>query len=179
MITLLLKQETQQLLQATANLVTSLGLILTLVGLFVALRSYRAERERERLEKAYGTFDDLDNKYVEFMYKCTEYPHLDLFSEPARSGRQISEADLLVERALYAVLISIFERAYLMFERHADKEAKDRQYAGWVECMKSYCTRESFLNEWNTIGHQFDTGFQQEMNALIEGEREESAAQTI
>ncbi len=165
---MIVSNETQQLLQAAANLVTSLGLILTIVGLFFAVRSYKVEREKERLEKAYGTFDDLDNKYVEFMYKCTEYPNLDLFSIPARAGRKISKHDILIERALYSVLISIFERAFLMFERHADKDAKDRQYSGWVECMKSYCTRESFLHEWNLIGHQFDTRFHDMMKQLIE-----------
>ena len=164
-----LSSETQQLLQATANLVTSLGLLVTMGGLFIAFRSYKKEQERERLEKAYGTFDDLDNKYVEFMYKCTEYPNLDLFSLPAPKERQVSENDILIERAMYSVLISIFERAFLMFERHADEEAKDRQFSGWVECMKSYCNRESFLHEWNKIGNQFDAGFQIEMNTMING----------
>lgn len=164
---IVLSSEAQQLLQAAANLVTSLGLIITVTGIFIAIRSYKAEQERERRERAYGTFDDLDNKYVEFMYKCTEYPHLDLFSIPAPKDRSISEQDLLVERAMYSVLISIFERAFLMFERHADQESKERQYSGWVECMMSYCNRESFLHEWNKIGSQFDAGFQAEMNALI------------
>jgi hypothetical protein len=166
-----LTNETQQMLQAAANLVTTLGFIITIGVLYIAVRTYKVERQRERLERAYGTFDDLDNKYVEFMYKCTEYPHLDLFSVPAQPGRQVSGSDILVERAMYSVLISIFERAHLMFERHADKDARDRQYSGWVECMKTYCTRESFLHEWNTIGSQFDTGFQREMNGIIEASR--------
>ena len=159
--------ENREFLEAAANLVTALGFIITIGGLFFALRTYRAERERERLERAYGTFDDLDNKYVEFMYKCTEYPRLDFFSVPAPKDRRIDDADLMIERAMFAVLISIFERAYLMFERHADREARERQYPGWVECMKTYCTRDSFLHEWNTIGEQFDTGFRREMNAII------------
>jgi len=159
--------ENREFLEAAANLVTARGFLITIGGFFFALRTYMAERERERLERAYGTFDDLDNKYVEFMYKCTEYPRLDFFSVPAPKDRNLSEADLLVERAMFAVLISIFERAYLMFERHADREARERQYPGWVECMKTYCTRGSFLAEWNAIGGQFDSGFQREMNAII------------
>ncbi len=162
-----ISNEIQQLLQASANLGNTLALIVTSIGIFIAIRSYRAERERERQERAYGTFDDLDNKYVEFMYKCTEYPHLDFFSIPAPRTRTVSENDLLIERAMFSVLISIFERAFLMFERHADDDVKDRQYLGWVECMRSYCTRESFLHEWNKIGTQFDAGFQVEMNSLI------------
>jgi hypothetical protein len=167
MITMSLLLENQQFLDATANLVTTLGFIVTIGGLFFALRTYMLERKKERLEKTYATFDDLDNKYVEFMYKCTEYPHLDFFSIPAQQGRIISEQDMMVERAMFAVLISIFERAFLLFERHPDRQTKDRQYAGWVECMKTYCTRESYLREWNAIGDQFDSHFQREMNAII------------
>lgn len=163
-------EETQQLLSVAANVVTTLGIIFGAVGLFIAISTYRSERVKERLEREYGTFDDLDDKYVEFMYKCTEYPDLDLFSIPADKNRVISENDRKVERALFAVLISIFERAFLIFERHADETSKERQYPGWIECMKSYCLRDSFLNEWRDIGDQFDSGFQQEMNTLIEAE---------
>ena len=167
---MIVSDETQQLLQAAANLVTSLGFIITVTGLFIALRSFRQEKENERRDRAYSTFDDLDNKYVEFMYKCAESPNLDFFSEPAPKERTVTQEELRVERAMFSVLMSIFERAFLMFERLPDEEAKDRQYSGWIECMRLYCTRESFLHEWRKIGTQFDAKFQEVMNGLISDE---------
>ena len=64
--------ETQQWLEATANIVTSLGIVFATGSLIVAVWTYRAERRKERREREYGTYDDLDNKYVEFMYVCTK-----------------------------------------------------------------------------------------------------------
>jgi hypothetical protein len=158
------------LLQAGANIVTILGIIFAAAGLIVSMRAYMNERKREHLEREYGTFDSLDNKYVEFMYACANHPNLDLFSEPLGPNRTISREDLNTERALFSVLISIFERAFVMFERRAGDEIKKLQYVGWTECMRSYCIRESFLHEWRKIGNQFDEAFRVQLDAIIEEE---------
>ena len=160
----------QILLQEGANAVTILGIIFALGGLAVSMRTFIAERKKERLEREYGTFDSLDNKYVEFMYACTQHPNLDLFSEPLGTNRVATKEELNIERALFSVLISIFERAFVMFERRAGQDMKELQYIGWIECMRSYCIRESFLFEWNKIGNQFDNDFQKTLNDLIEQE---------
>jgi len=167
---ILVLDKTQILLQEGANLVTILGIVFALVGLTVSLRTFIAERKKEHLEREYGTFDSLDNKYVEFMYACTQHPNLDLFSEPLGKDRVATKEELNVERALFSVLISIFERAFVMFERRAGKDMKELQYLGWLECMRSYCIRESFLFEWKKIGNQFDNDFKKRLNDLIEEE---------
>ncbi len=164
-----------QVLEVVSNLFNILGIIAAVFGVYIGVKAYRAERERDRLDREYGTFDELDDKYVEFMYRCADYPHLDLFSDPAPPNRDITEDDIRAERALYAVLISIFERAHLMFSRPGTEEIRKRQYQGWVECMRSYCLRPSFLREWRKIGHQFDSDFYRKMNRLIREERKKSA----
>lgn len=159
------------ILQAGADIVTILGIFLALIGAIISMRTFTNERKKEHLEKEYGTFDSLDNKYVEFMYACTQHPNLDLFSEPLGPNRTATKEDLVTERALYSVLISIFERAFVMFERRAGEDIKKLQYDGWVECMKSYCTRDSFLYEWQRIGSQFDIQFQNTLNKIIDNEK--------
>ncbi len=69
-------------LQAGADIVTIFGIIFGTTGLFLSVQSLQREKEKDRLEKEYGTFDDLDNKYVEFQYACAEHPEPDFFSEP-------------------------------------------------------------------------------------------------
>lgn len=169
----MLSKDFQDILGSVADFVTAFGLIFGLIGVYLAFRKYRKELEYEKLEREYGTFDALDDKYVEFMYKCAEHPNLDLFSVPAASERQLSEEEIIRERALYSVLISIFERAHLMFEKRASPELKMRQYPGWEETMRTYCQRESFRHEWSKIGIQFDIKFQIEMNEIINKEIEE------
>lgn len=166
----MISDNTLLFLQAGANIVTILGITFALAGLVISMRTFFNERKKEHLEREYGTFDSLDNKYVEFMYACSQYPNLDLFSEPLGSTRVASKEDLITERALYSVLISIFERAFVMFERRAGDELRDLQYIGWIECMRSYCMRQSFINEWNKIGNQFDDDFQKKLNSIIDEE---------
>jgi hypothetical protein len=163
--------EVQPYLQAGSNIATTLGIIFATASLTVTLRTYRNERRKERIAKEYATFDDLDDKYVEFMYACTQHPHLDLFPDAADPNRKVSQEDLNTEKALYAVLISIFERAFILFKIQADKNIRKLQYLGWIECMRTYCTRRSFLSQWNTIGRQFDNDFQVKMNSIIQEEQ--------
>ena len=167
----MISNDIQQYLQAGSNIATALGIIFAIGGLTVTIRTYRNERKNERIAREYETFNDLDDKYVEFMYACTQHPHLDLFSDAADPYRALSREDVNTEKALYSVLISIFERAFILFERQADKNIRGLQYLGWLECMKTYCTRESFLSQWNKIGKQFDNDFQVKMNSIIQEEQ--------
>lgn len=167
----MLSNNIQQYLQAGSNIATTLGIIFAIAGLTVTIRTYRNERKKERIAREYQTFNDLDDKYVEFMYACTQHPNLDLFPDAADPNRKISREELNTEKALYSVLISIFERAFILFEKQADEENRRLQYQGWVECMRTYCTRRSFLNQWNKTGKQFDNDFQKKMNSIIQEEQ--------
>ncbi|MGE3171562.1 MAG: hypothetical protein AB7O97_02980 [Planctomycetota bacterium] len=150
-----------------ANLATALGIPIALLSLGAARREHRRNRDKDASDREFGTYDELDHKYVEFVFRCTQHPHLDLFSEPLPADRRISPADLRIERAYFAALISLFERAVVMFEHRAHGSLRDDQRAGWVRCMESYCTRPSFVAEWRAIGAQFDESFQREMNAIM------------
>ena len=147
-----------------------LGVIIVVLGFVIALKTYQSERKKDRLEREYGTFNDLDDKYVEFMYKCTEFPQLDFFSREVSENRVVNEHEENIERAMFSVLISIFERAYLMFDRHDNLKIKQQQYDGWLDCMSMYCVRKNFLFEWQAIGEQFDKDFQVVMNKVIKKE---------
>lgn len=160
--------------EITANIATTVGIPIAIGALIIAYKQYAAELDQEKREREYRTFDELDNKYIEFMYACAQYPHLDLFSTPlSQSNRNISEQDIVIERVLFSILISIFERVVLMYHHQTDEkqEIYKNQYDGWVKCIRSYCTRKQFLLEWGAIGKQFDTIFQNKMNELINEER--------
>ena len=169
-----------------SDLASAVGIPIAICGLGLAYFEWRAASARDRreirearvrdleaqakdrLDREYGTYDELDNKYVEFMYACAQHPGLDLGSVPLPFPREnASEADLRRERALFAVLISIFERAIVMFRSRATEQLAKDQLVGWRECIASYCTRPSFLEEWAAIGQQFDKRFQVEMDSII------------
>lgn len=156
--------------QIVANLVTILGLPL-------AIFIFYQEKQRERRDREYGTYNALDDKYIAFLEQCLEKPDLNVFDfdlprdssaddESWRKSRQ--------EQILFTILISILERAFLMYQDQ-DTEVKERQYKGWVGYMEDYCKRENFRRLWPQLGPQFDTGFVEFMNGLVERTRPEKA----
>jgi len=153
--------------ELVSKIIASVSYIGGMIGLFISIRNYIENKKKERLQREYGTYDELDNKYIEFMYTCAAHPKLDLLSEPISGPRALSEEELRMERALFAVLISLFERVFVMFQHRLNDKIYDSQYPGWIACMESYCTRSSFLAEWEIIGKQFDEDFYDMMCNLI------------
>lgn len=164
------------LVQLAANVAIVAGVFIAVRQLSLLRKSSalqheedRRVREQDLREREYGTFDGLDNKYVEFMYHraLPENATLDIHSEPLdRHGPPSAEVEAR-ERAYFAVLFSIFERAIVMFERRQVDELSKKQRQGWVDCIMSYCDRPSFRAEWAVIGHQFDEDFQAEMRSIL------------
>jgi hypothetical protein len=67
---------------------------------------------------------------------------------------------------LYLILISILERAFLMYQEQSS-QVQSRQWEGREGYMKDFCTRENFRNAWPELGPQFDTQFVGFMDQLI------------
>lgn len=152
-------ESANQVLQLIAHLVT-------IGGVPIAIYMYRAQKLRERREREELVFDELGDKYEEFMQLCLRHPNADVFAG-AEESEPSSQLQLNVEHALFAVLISLFERAYLMFkDQHAAH--RERQWAGWVLFMESYVIRRSFQRVWNAIGLQFDSEYVAFLNNLIQ-----------
>lgn len=136
--------------------------LITIAGVPVAIYLFYSEKLKERREREEQTFSELDDKYVEFMQLCLEYPDADVFETEKESP---TDAQLNNEHALFAVLISLFERASVMFKgQHSD--FRKRQWNGWVLFMESYARRKSFRRVWDAIGEQFDTEFVAFLNTL-------------
>lgn len=63
------------------------------------------EKIRERRDREYGTYNALDDKYVQFLEMCLEHPDLDVFDVPRQDRRQPTEAERRQEQMLLTILI--------------------------------------------------------------------------
>jgi hypothetical protein len=70
------------------------------------------------------------------------------------------------EMVAYAILFSLFERAYLMFSSQADG-FRDRQWSGWKHFLKDFLRRESVRTAWELSKNTYDTSFQAFMDRKI------------
>jgi hypothetical protein len=133
--------------------------LITIGGVPVAIVLFVGEKRRERREREEHAFDDLDDAYCDFMRLCLKHPEADVFELPMDEPSRPSASQLRTEHTLFAILISLFERAFLMFEEQ-HQAFRRRQWDGWVLFMKRYSNRGNFQRVWGSIGKQFDTRFQ-------------------
>ena len=144
--------------------------IATLLGVPIAIWLFANEKRRERLDREYGTYDALDAKYIDYLKLCLEYPDLDVYDYAkseidqflSKKKQSIGKRELI----LFTILISIFERAFLMY-RDQSTDLKKEQWVGWDEYIRDYTTRNNFRLAWKILGTQFDAQFLQYMDQVM------------
>jgi hypothetical protein len=66
----------------------------------------------------------------------------------------------------YAILFSLFERAYLMFSSQGDM-FRQRQWSGWKHFLNDFLRRQNVRTAWELSKNTYDTGFQSFMDRKI------------
>jgi hypothetical protein len=126
---------------------------------FAAWTYWKATR-KEQQDRERGTYDSLDEKYVEFLQLSIHHPELDIFERPLAGAPELEHPhQLLQQLAAFNILLSIFERAYLRYQGESGK-LRERQWEGWRDSIRQYTQRENFRRAWRLSGNGFDTAFQ-------------------
>ncbi len=139
---------------------------MTLLGIPVGLLSYRYQKRKDREIQEYGAYDALDARYIDYLNICLRHPSLDVFDLKLHGSR--SEGDKKrQEEIIFAVLIAIIERAFLMYQGKS-KKVRDKQWSGWDKYAAEWAKRENFREAWQKQSGDFDKGFEDYMNGKIE-----------
>lgn len=132
--------------------------VITIMGLPAAIFIYLKEQSLQREEREYGTYDSLDDKYIEIQQLCLEYPELDIFDTPYEKPEKLNEQQKKQEEAILLIRISLFERAFLMYQR-AHSKVKQDQWEGWDVEIREWLERDNFKKVWAEHGPYFDGRF--------------------
>lgn len=132
--------------------------VITIMGLPAAIFIYLKEQKLQREEREYGTYDSLDDKYIEIQQLCLEYPDLDIFDTPYEKPVELTEQQKKQEEAILLIRISLFERAFLMYQR-AQSKVKQDQWEGWDVEIREWMERDNFKKVWEEHGPYFDGAF--------------------
>lgn len=143
-----------------------LSYVVTIVGFPLAIYVFYREREKEIDDNKERALADSADRYVAFLELIVNYPKFDLFSIPHKKSVSLTDEEIKVEGALIAILIDMFEKAYLLYHDENDCIQSD-QWLGWVGTITSYTCRDNFQREWNLVGEQFDSHFYQYIEGLI------------
>lgn len=150
-------------METTALYLEIATFVITILGLPAAIFIYLQEQKMQREEREYGTYDALDDKYIEIQQLCLDHPELDVFDSAFENPGVLSEQQQKQEEAILLIRISIFERAFLMYQRAPSKSKQD-QWEGWSEEIKEWLERENFRAVWLEHSPYFDKDFAEHFN---------------
>lgn len=118
--------------------------IVTVIGLPMAICVFLFEQRRERQNEDEEIFQYLSEEYAEFQKLALKNADLRLTFGPDDANGDLDEEQQERKRILYDILISLFERAYiLVYEDKMDKQTA-RLWASWEDYMRHWCRRRDF-----------------------------------
>jgi hypothetical protein len=131
--------------------------VVTIVGLPFAILIFVLEQRKERQNEEEEIFQRLSDEYREFLKLVLDNSDLHLLR---KESARVEFTDEQKERciAIFGILISLFERAYLLvYEDDMDRQTR-RMWKSWEDYMTEWVRRADFRGA---------------LPALLEGEDEE------
>jgi hypothetical protein len=142
--------------------------IVTVLGLPLAIGIFLWQERKERANEEEEGYQMLSNAYNDFLKVVLAHPDLQLRANtPLPNPTQEQNERMLV---IFDMLISLFERAYLVAYSE-DMNAQQRRYwNSWDDYMREWCRREDFHNALPLLLRGEDPDFQKYIRQIVEQE---------
>jgi hypothetical protein len=153
----------------TLEWLEALSYVVTIVGLPFAIAVFLHERRKERQNDDEELYLQLSDEYAKFLRLMLDHADLHLLtrSEPAApfTSEQIERRNVLFE-----LLISIFERAYiLVYDERMGRQAS-RLWQTWADYIREWCQRRDFRELLPTLLQGEDPEFQNYIRKVADEE---------
>jgi hypothetical protein len=119
-----------------------LSYVVTVVGLPLAIAVFIFEQRKERDNEEEEVYQLLSDNYQEFLRIALEHPDLRLFASEETSALTQEQRERMF--IIFSMLISLFERAYLLLYEDDMKEKQLRRWRSWEDYMGEWCNRADF-----------------------------------
>lgn len=119
-----------------------LSYVVTVVGLPLAIAVFLYEQRKERENEEEEVFQLLSDNYQDFLKIALENPDLKLFSMQEAEG--LDEEQLERKRIIFTMLVSLFERAYLLLYEDNMAAKQQRRWSSWEDYLQEWCMRPDF-----------------------------------
>lgn len=116
--------------------------VVTVVGLPFAILVFIAEQRKERESEEEESFQLLSNAYTDFLRLVLENPDLHLHADAATPNLSDEQRERML--VLFDILISLFERAYILLYEDPMPHQRERQWHSWDDYMRDWCRRADF-----------------------------------
>lgn len=133
--------------------------IVTVIGLPFAIYAYMREQRKERENEDEEGWQQLSDAYNDFLKLVLANPDLKL--RTSERALNLSDEQIERQRVIFEMLISLFERAYILLYAEDMPDRQRRRWHSWDDYMRQWCRREDF---------------RESLMELLRGEDEEFAA---
>jgi hypothetical protein len=119
-----------------------LSYVVTVVGLPLAIFVFIYEKRKERDNEDEEVYQLLSDNYQDFQKVALANPDLRLFS--TEESVQLTEEQKERMLIIFDMLVSLFERAYLLMYDEKMSPEQLRRWHSWEDYMRDWCKRRDF-----------------------------------
>ena len=138
--------------------------VVTVVGLPLAIAVFLYEQRKERDNEEEEVYQLLSDNYQEFLKVALDNPDLRLFSAASPT---LSDEQRERQFIIFSMLISLFERAYLLLYEERMSERQARRWNSWEDYMSEWCRRPDFRAQLPQLLQGEDPDFARYVNERL------------
>jgi hypothetical protein len=143
--------------------------VVTALGLPCAIVFFAWEQRKERDNEEEAQYQLLSDAYNDFLKVVLAHPDLQLrTATPLPDPTPEQRERMLV---IFDMLISLFERAYLVAWKPRMGDDERRRWNSWDDYMREWCHREDFRNALPLLLRGEDPQFQDYLRRIVDEER--------
>ena len=140
----------------------------TVIALPFAVGVFLIERRKERENEEEEAYQHLSDAYNDFLKVVLANADLQLRSAPALSNPSPEQHERML--IIFDMLVSLFERAYLVAYKDEMSATERRRWNSWDDYMRDWCRREDFVRALPTLLRGEDPEFQRYIRRLAQEE---------
>jgi hypothetical protein len=141
----------------------------TVVGLPFAVWVFAVQQRKERENEEEEAYQHLSDAYNEFLRIVLGNADLQLRTNAALPNPTPEQNERML--VIFDMLISLFERAYLVAYKAQMSPTEQRRWNSWDDYMREWVRREDFANALPMLLRGEDPEFQSYLKRVAEEER--------
>lgn len=143
--------------------------IVTVIGLPFAIAIFFYEQRKERENEEEEQYQHLSDAYNDFLRVVLDHADLQLRTHDPLPNPSAEQRERML--VIFDMLISLFERAFLVAYKDDMDATERRRWNSWDDYMREWCRRDDFFNALPLLLRGEDPAFQAYIKRLAQEER--------
>jgi hypothetical protein len=143
--------------------------VVTVLGLPIAIAIFLWQERNERANEEEEGYQLLSNAYNDFLKIVLMHPDLHLRTNDPLPNPSSEQTERML--VIFDMLISLFERAYLVAYKEKMSQEERRRWNSWDDYMREWCRRDDFHNALPLLLRGEDPDFQAYIRRVADEER--------